>query len=109
MSAFFDLVRSPPESTNFLKTFVGHFIATFGVDSAPKNFGEKVTRLVEKRTFLIVNLFLNLNRMDERTCFNSFRSQPSSRQHPINVTFFQLKRMLVVFLFVCLFIHLPGE
>ena len=29
-----------------------------------------------------------------------FWSKPSSRPHPVNVTFYQLKHMLVVFLFV---------
>ena len=35
--------------------------------------------------------------------FYSFCYKPLSRQHPVNATFFQLKCMLVVFLFVCLF------
>ena len=37
-------------------------------------------------------------------CFYSFWSQPSSRQHLTNVTFFQLKCMLMVF-FIC-FVYL---
>ena len=41
--------------------------------------------------------------------FYLFWYWPSSRQHPVNVNFFQLKCTLVVFLFVCLFIHFASE
>ena len=52
LSADFDLVRNAmrdsflclksPESTDSLKIFVDRFIATFGIESAPKNFAGKV-------------------------------------------------------------------
>ena len=49
VSEFFDLVRNatrdgslslevPLDSDDFFKTFVESFIATFGIESAPKNF-----------------------------------------------------------------------
>ena len=41
--------------------------------------------------------------------FYSFWSKPSSKQHLVNVTFFQLKHKLIAFLLICSFIHFAGD
>ena len=91
------------ESADFFEFLIDRFIATFGVELAPKNFWVKVHDWLKKRNFLIVNLFLHFNRMDaqQRVSFILVLA----RQHPVNLNFFQLKRTPVAFLFICLFIH----
>ena len=65
----------------------------------------------KKRTFLIVNLFYISTSWKHKAYlhsnkFYSFYHKLSFRQHPVNVTFLQVKCMLVVFLFVYSFILL---
>ena len=96
------------------ENFCWPFIATFGIESAPKNLGWKVHDWLEKKALFNCKFIFTFqpDGCAKPTCavtFYSFWSKPSSRQYPFNVTFFQLKRTLMVFLLVCLFIHFAGE
>ena len=103
------LLKSPYLSWLIFLTSVEHFIAMLGIESALKNFGRKVHDWLKKGPFYMWICFYISTRWicriyQHSDTFYSFCYKLSSRQHLVNVPFFQLKRTLCG-VFICLFIY----